>query len=146
MLRQLIFISREANPFTEEQLRRLFAHARVANPRRRITGLVAYYRKGFFQVMEGDENTLTELFDIILQDARHHIVFATMLPIAHRYYEGWTMAVPDYHPSEGRADDGLIPITTLTYDDALLNGKARKMFREFEAGQWSTQAALTAVC
>ena len=147
MLRQLVYVSRERISFTEDVLRRLFAHSRVANPRRHISGIVAYYKKGFFQVMEGDEDTLTELFDTIYTDPRHEVLFATMHPIPHREFEGWTMALPDYHSTEGRADDGLLPYNTLAYDESVFRGKARKLFRSFNAGEWrNKQSVATSVC
>ena len=112
--------------------------ARRKNAQRSVTGMLLYTSGSFFQVLEGEEETVTELFAIIAPDRRHKN--ATMIirePIARRAFGDWTMGFAEMDASElahiEGLNDFLHPGNSLT---KLQPGRASKLLAAFAQGRW----------
>lgn len=107
-LTHLIYTSASAPTFDPAQLGTILRAARINNARRAITGMLLYIPGSFFQVLEGDEATLTQLFAIITSDSRHRNVTKIIHePIARRDFGDWTMGFSSWDLSEIGNGEGM---------------------------------------
>lgn len=93
MLFELIYRS-EANPdVSDDDLLNILSKARSFNAENDLTGCLLYNNRNFVQILEGDFNTLNELYARIRKDSRHHdVITLHMKEIDSRAYSDWTMA------------------------------------------------------
>ncbi len=67
----LAYVSRATTPFTDEDLTNLLSLSRSNNESRGITGMLLYCSGSFFQIVEGPQSAIDQLYDILLDDKRH---------------------------------------------------------------------------
>ncbi len=88
----LVYTSVASQKMSDEHLQALLIKARLNNTSSNITGMLLYLDPYFIQILEGMEETVTEMFNIIKQDPRHHkIRLIYKRPIAERAFPNWTM-------------------------------------------------------
>lgn len=71
---QLIYVSAAKVTFGEADLASLLLKARENNRRLGVSGLLIHHSGSFFQVLEGGESTVENLFHLIERDRRHERV------------------------------------------------------------------------
>lgn len=137
-LTHLIYTSAIAPTFDASRLNTILQIARVNNAHRAITGMLLYISGSFFQVLEGDEAALTELFAIIAADTRHQNVTKIIHePIARREFGDWTMGFSSLDLSEVVNGEGLNDF--FQEGDSLASlepGRAKKLLSAFAQGRW----------
>jgi len=74
MLYHLGYTSTETRPFSGKELRALLESARSTNERLDVTGLLLHRQNSFFQVLEGNKDTVMDLYQKISLDHRHQRV------------------------------------------------------------------------
>jgi hypothetical protein len=109
MLEQVIYTSTATRPQTEDDLAALLDKAREYNEQLGLSGLLIYDDGAFFQILEGEDDALEQLYERIEQDPRHHDMFLLLRrPIAERNFAGWSMgfccAVDLPEPLPGHAE------------------------------------------
>lgn len=137
-LTHLIYTSSAAPGFDTTQLKSILQTARHNNSRRVVTGMLLYSVGSFFQVLEGEEATLMELFAIIATDPRHRNVTKIIQePIARRAFGDWTMGFSALEPAELSGIEGFsdffqqgISLTNLQ------SGRAKKLLWAFAQNRW----------
>jgi hypothetical protein len=67
----LIYTSRASQAFSDADLKKLLMHARLNNGKINVTGMLIYHDGVFLQALEGDEQSVREVFKRIEKDARH---------------------------------------------------------------------------
>ena len=137
-LMHLIYCSAAIPELAPADLRAILETARHRNSQLSVTGMLLYTSGSFFQVLEGDEATVTELFTLIASDRRHKN--ATMIirePIARRAFGDWTMGFAEIDAFELAHIEGLNdffhPGDSLTQ---LQPGRASKLLAAFAQGRW----------
>jgi hypothetical protein len=76
----------------------LLEHSREKNAELGITGILVCYKKHFLQVLEGERDTIFDLFKTIRQDERHTSVITFWdNPISKRDFQEWTMAFLNFN-------------------------------------------------
>jgi hypothetical protein len=76
-----------------EELRTLLEHARDRNQSLGITGILLHREDSFFQILEGDEDEVCQLYERIAADDRHErIEIVTEGPVSAREFTDWQMA------------------------------------------------------
>ena len=116
-LYSLLYRSRATGPVTAEILNDIFLASTSWNARYRLTGLLLYSRLDahtpgiFVQWIEGAEEDVRALFDVVSRDARHTDVetlhageTATLLATDGRLFPDWAMRVELEKP-------GALPVT-----------------------------------
>ena len=68
----LVYTSHATHPFSESDLIALLKESRHFNRRHDITGMLLYIQGKFIQVLEGEKETVLELYGRIVTDSRHH--------------------------------------------------------------------------
>lgn len=90
---EIIYVSRASQRYSDQQLSDMLKVFRKNNHAKEISGLLLYNGSGtFIQALEGDENVVSSLYEIIRRDPRHSRV--NMLgkeQISKRKFPDWRM-------------------------------------------------------
>ncbi|GAA0872054.1 hypothetical protein GCM10009117_12010 [Gangjinia marincola] len=101
MLKYLSYASKEAQHFSEEDLKQLVEQARANNERLEITGLLLYFDGTFTQYIEGPPAHIDALFQTITADPRHEFIVQLSCGITeNRKYKEWSMGYKNYDQIE----------------------------------------------
>jgi hypothetical protein len=74
----LIYVSSALKLMGELELLSLLELSRAKNVRLNITGLLLYKEGNFMQMLEGEKDTVLNLYAAIQKDVRHHNVITVM--------------------------------------------------------------------
>lgn len=137
-LTHLIYTSTAVPGLESADLKTILQLARRNNAQRAVTGMLLYTAGSFFQVLEGGEATLEELFAIIATDPRHRN--ATKIihePIAQRAFGDWTMGFTALESTELSDIEGLNDF--FEQGNSMTNlqpGRAKKLLSAFTQNRW----------
>jgi class 3 adenylate cyclase len=86
-----------ARPLATEEIEAIGAHAARRNAEDGITGVLLTLGAVFFQIIEGDDRAIDDLYARVLRDDRHAdiICLKTELDAMHRVFPEWSMNVID---------------------------------------------------
>ncbi|SMF08177.1 BLUF domain-containing protein [Pseudobacteriovorax antillogorgiicola] len=94
MIYRVAYVSTASHAFSEEEIQDLLVKARDKNKGLDITGVLIHRKGHFLQILEGPEQNVEELYEVISHDPRHEAV-----SMIHRQYDedrifklGWYMA------------------------------------------------------
>lgn len=92
-MKRLTYISKAAAQLTLAEIEQIGEISTLNNQRDDITGVLLYLNGLFFQVIEGKEKTLDDLYAKILIDNRHTDILClkTEYYISHRQFPNWAM-------------------------------------------------------
>ena len=95
MLRAVLFISDStlSDPQVEqEQMNAIKESSLALNEKKNITGVLAHYKKQFFNVLEGEPSAIETLINNLKEDQRHRNL-AILLDVEHdeRIYNDWNL-------------------------------------------------------
>lgn len=89
----LVYVSTVSRGVSDSDIEHILLKARERNRQKQITGLLLYCHGTFMQYLEGPEDSLTEVFNIVKNDRRHcNIIQLTRMPILEREFDHWSMA------------------------------------------------------
>lgn len=116
----LIYVSRTSTVLSDEQLTTLMTSAQAKNNHSHITGMLLMNGDYFFQLLEGEEETVRQLYARIQRDKRHqevHLLFASALE--KRHCPSWNMLLlvnkqPEFMQTQEKIDS-LIALLTEDY-------------------------------
>lgn len=140
-LTHIIYTSIATSAFDPADLKALLQNVRGKNAERAITGILLYISGSFFQVLEGEDAILTELFVKIAADPRHKSVTKIIQePIAHRDFSNWTMGYEEITSADLKSIDAFDGF--FQQGDAFSNlppGRAKKLLTAFSEGRWRSR-------
>ena len=136
-----IYASAATHPFSTDELEKLLEKARANNGRLGVTGMLVYVDGSFFQVLEGDGETVDALLEKIRGDKTHGTFTLIMRePIAKRAFGEWTMGFSRMTREDIENIDGLNDFfgegSCLEQIDS---GRAMKLLRVFAQGRWRSR-------
>lgn len=138
-MHKLLYVSATRRGFPEAELKAILASARSNNARLGVTGLFLYMDGGFLQVLEGEKNTLHDLYSTIERDPRHWDTRVLMDGAYPRNFGEWSMGFESLGPD---ADPGLVGITKEALEGLIKPGAARPvldvLLRTFRSVQGGT--------
>jgi len=134
----IIYASVETQDFSSAQLTELLQKARVKNEDLHLTGMLLYSDGNFFQVLEGEPDSVDGMYKKLQLDKRHRqLTMIVREPIAKRYFADWSMGFSSVTPEELRQLDGL---NDFFRDGScfvgLDSGRAKKLLAAFAEGRW----------
>ncbi len=92
MLYELLYTSVAKRSMSSLELIELLEQSREKNLRLNITGLLVYHNREFMQIIEGEKETVLELYDTIANDERHTSVKTFWeRSISERGFSKWAM-------------------------------------------------------
>jgi hypothetical protein len=113
----LVYVSRAAQPFPDDQLDKILEQSRRNNGKLGITGLLLFKDGNFMQFLEGPKDSVLELLAKIKVDPRHHgLMVLSQQEHAQREFVSWAMAFErldnTYSPPPGFTDLWELPFTS----------------------------------
>jgi len=91
-MRQIIYMSQSKTRLSDADLTDILRSARRNNEARHVTGILLYAGNTFFQVLEGMQHVVEDIYDMVFFDERHAMVkMLASREIARREFEGWSM-------------------------------------------------------
>lgn len=111
-MKRLTYISKFATSLCEEQIQEIGETSRRNNSRSNITGILICSRGIFFQIIEGESQSIENLYSKILQDKRHTdiVCLKTEENIQQRMFPDWSMETIDL---DKNTDVLIMPIKTM---------------------------------
>ncbi len=89
---EYIYASEATHDFSDKDLTALLQLAREKNTRQNITGMLLHHEGSFIQVLEGPEEAVQSLFEVISHDDRHaNILLLSKRQIEERSFGDWGM-------------------------------------------------------
>jgi len=133
-----IYASTAESIFKESDIPALLERARIANAERAITGMLLYIEGSFFQVLEGDDAVVDDVYARLARDPRHSkITLIIREPIIARDFSEWTMGFRTVDPREAGEligeNDFFTSASSVTQLDS---GRAKKLLLSFRTGRW----------
>ena len=90
---QIQYMSVAVQPLSHVEIMRLVVKSQMANFNAGITGTLVYNGGSFFQIIEGAQADIENLYAKILKDPRHtRIIKIGECVIERRNYDRWTLA------------------------------------------------------
>ena len=106
----VVYVSSSTQTFAQSDLQTLLQKARDKNTQLDLTGMLLYKDGNFMQVLEGKEEVVTELVEIIKHDTRHKGVLELLRGTSEqRMFPNWSMGYRDLANKE--------VVKTLGYSD-----------------------------
>ena len=91
-LYRLVYTSSRRAVCTDEEIVKILESCKRHNPLRNITGILLHSDKRFLQYLEGEQEEVMKLYDLILTDERHGGVNKReFTKIEERLFPGWHM-------------------------------------------------------
>ena len=102
----LIYVSHATADLKSSDLHDILNKARRDNANLGITGLLLYKNKRFMQLIEGQEDVVRGLYQIISQDPRHRDLIVLQEDTElERQFPGWSMAYRNLNDSDNALPD-----------------------------------------
>jgi len=111
-MRRLNYISSFSKALSNDEIDKIANKSVENNKRDGITGVLFCFNDIFYQILEGDEDKVSECYDRILKDSRHTNIFCLEIEenIRERRYEGWHMKTVRLEEAN---DPMIIPIRSM---------------------------------
>ncbi len=146
-LSQIIYVSALDPAVGPTELLLLLQRARVFNEQRQITGILVEVEGSILQVLEGEPETISALFDRISADPRHlRVLKLIQEPVEARSFGDWSMGLAEM----SRADIAALPGMNDFFKGGrsladLAPGRARQVLSGFRRGMWHARVDSGAV-
>lgn len=137
----LSYTSIASHLMTHDELIALLQQARESNSKRGITGMLLYMEGCFFQVLEGERDTVESLYLKITKDPRHHHVMKLLEePIITRGFDVWSMGYRHVTREDLAHEVGLTDFLDRDENgfDGMHSDHARALISAFRQGRWQT--------
>lgn len=132
-LHELLYTSAANRDFNAHELDELLRRAREKNQRLQITGMLVYHNREFMQILEGEERTVRDLYEVIAVDPRHtgaRVFYSG--EIAQRGFAEWTMAYTSLHDIDPHVLEGFSEFLTAGFTSETTGPQLSKAQRLFE--------------
>lgn len=96
---RIIYTSTAADSSDREAMKRLLSSARANNAAFRVTGVLVHTGSQLLQALEGNADTVDELFARIARDPRHSNVLTLVRePVEERLFDAWHLGYSTLSP------------------------------------------------
>lgn len=130
MLQSLVYMSAATEPFDDDALDEVLAHARARNTADGLTGLLVHRNGRFMQLLEGPYEQVLSTYQRILADERHDEVRLLAEETIHtRRFPEWSMAY-DRDVEGAATPEGFSDFLT-SGDQSADTGRSRELLRWF---------------
>lgn len=139
-LHRLVYVSSCARWADEGAVSSMLATERERNQQLEITGLLIHSGSGFFQILEGAETRLWELYEAIRHDlTRQACVLLCFEPILKRDFPDWPMGFKGLSRDEFREAgfNDIFQAESLGSVDGKASHLALTFLREFDHENWA---------
>lgn len=132
----IVYVSTAAHLFSNDELVELLDECRSFNCRHNISGMLLYQGGTFMQVLEGEEDTVRALCDVIKGDPRHH-GFLTLMEtqLEERDFPDWSMGFCNLDQPDRTLPEGYSEFLNTPLSDDVFSSdpsRCRKLLRMFK--------------
>lgn len=114
MIYYLVYISAASHLYSDAELSQILLTSQVNNERKDITGILLYHEGSLLQVLEGDKETVTELYLKIKQDERHNnVIQMTGGFCEERNFPDWSMGFKSVNSSDWEEYSAYLDLNSL---------------------------------
>lgn len=134
----IVYSSASEAEFSPEELLELLKIAREKNAKVGVTGILLYYSGSFFQVLEGPETAVKQIYEKISKDSRHKKMLKIIEEsIEKQAFQNWTMGYANMKIKDLKSIPGLNDFFNRgsCFSD-LERGTAKKLLEAFKDGRW----------
>ncbi len=118
MLWQIVYVSGAAPGLWRGDIDAILESARRNNKGRGITGLMLSLDDAFFQLLEGEEEAVKRLYEVIARDPRHTACTKLLSRrVERRLFPSWSMGYDRLDPEE--TDETVFSVTRQFVEDKL---------------------------
>lgn len=97
----IVYLSSSSGLLTDDTLARILKHSQTKNRAQAITGILLYLNGSIIQVLEGEEERVKALYEVINRDPQHkQVVKLYSGPIERRSFADWSMGYKTLSVSE----------------------------------------------
>ena len=108
MLSRLLYKSRRSPHCSTKDIQKILKASNHNNPETGITGILLYNDQHFIQYVEGPQQSLEGLFEVIQLDKRHYeIHLISFSPTLTRIFPSWAMGAKGMSEGEIKLDDSV---------------------------------------
>lgn len=122
-MHKLLYVSSTRRDFPQSELKAILSAARVNNASLGVTGLLLYVDGGFLQVLEGEQDTLHQLYGVIAKGRRHWDAKLLLDQPGPRNFGEWSMGFKVL--GDDTTDAGLAGITQSAIGGLIKPGSAK---------------------
>lgn len=133
-IHQLIYTSEAIPDISESVLMDILQVAQTRNSEHKISGVLIFHRGAFLQLLEGDEQDVSEIYSSIMRDRRHtNIRILYEADCASRCMPAWLMGFSTSQESTDliKSQSFHIPFEDATEICGLMSGMAGQIFQQF---------------
>ncbi len=134
----IVYSSAAEVAFNQRDLFELLQVAREKNNQLNVTGILLFYNGSFFQVLEGPESAVKQIYEKVSKDSRHSKMLKIIEePIERRAFQDWTMGFASMKIIDLKSIPGLNDFFSrgsCFYD--LEQSMAKKLLEAFKDGRW----------
>jgi hypothetical protein len=88
----IVYLSSSRGFLSDEALNRILYHSQKKNRSLGITGILLYFNGCIIQVLEGSEERVKAVYEVIRRDPQHtQVIKLYSDPIEHRSFSDWSM-------------------------------------------------------
>jgi hypothetical protein len=137
---QVSYVSRTSQPMSSEELLALLLECRKNNRAKNVTGMLLYGNGTFLQAIEGEEETIDGLVEIIKSDPRHErFQLLHRKQIEHREYADWSMGFDRVDGESSQDIEGLANFAPDDFNFDYLTGHepvVDKLLQHYREPHW----------
>ena len=136
MIYSLVYISNAVDSLDEKSLQDILSTSRKSNQSLEVTGLLLYKEGEFMQVLEGDEDKITEIYQKISQDPRHqNCLILSRKFIPQRLFSDWSMGFQQIQNEAFLKQEGVSSFFEIQQDkeNFLQNATAHNLLTRFSS-------------
>ena len=124
--------------FSSDDLAELLEISRLNNAVLGISGILLFENGSFFQILEGEAESVDVMFQKLHGDSRHHSVsLIASEPIARRSFSEWSMGYPTISMAEIESLPGLNDFFAHKRSFVDVQNESARMFLDaFRNGDW----------
>lgn len=134
-LKHLIYISSATSPCSNSDLGKILESSARHNKALGVTGMLLYASGYFMQVLEGEPDSVADIYGRIAKDARHtDLAVLSNEPIAKRSFSQWNMGYRGLTQEDASTHPSLAPFFSKGFDANVIGaapGRALSMLRLF---------------
>ena len=101
---EIVYQSKASDDLVDKDIKDILTSAHKYNAKNSVTGCLLYYKREFIQILEGEEEIIKPLFDVIYQDDRHKdVLLLSEGEKAHRAFSDFSMAYHELSDAEAHS-------------------------------------------
>ncbi len=121
---RIAYLSRATGPMTDAALETILQSSRKNNGKAGVGGMLVFADDTFFQVLEGPETRVQEVFDRVFMDPRHERVrIMGQRMVTERRFSDWSMGFARLAPGDA-ASSAFFELSKQSFLDKVPQGAA----------------------